>query len=375
MGATISDDEFIKRFSKEGARGLATSLEVRERNVYDRRRRIEKKLDIEIPSPKYAIPDGMKIKGESVLLDQNGEARLTWIKTQQDAARQEELYLQAVKALADDVTPIKKIKAPQKASEHLLAAYVVSDHHLGMYSWAEETNGDYNLDIGEGLLTGAIDHLVDSIEPCDEALVTFLGDLLHYDSFEAITPQNKNILDASGRYPMVVRAAIRCVRYAIEAASRRHKRITVILEIGNHDPSSSIFLMECMKVLYENNPNITINTSPRHYHYYQFGNSLIGVHHGDKVKMDKLPMLMATDRQEAWGESDYRYWWTGHIHHDSSKDFPGCKVESFRVLPPEDAWAANAGYRSMRDMKAIVIHKEFGEVARHIVNPAMLEVK
>ena len=50
----------------------------------------------------------------------------------------------------------------------------------------------------------------------------------------------------------------------------------------------------------------------------------------------------------------------------------GCRVESFRVLGPNDAWAENKGYRPAQDMKAIVLHREFGEVARHIVNPRML---
>ena len=83
-------------------------------------------------------------------------------------------------------------------------------------------------------------------------------------------------------------------------------------------------------------------------------------------------MIMATDRQKDWGETDYRYWWTGHIHHDSVKEFAGVKCESFRVLAHVDAYAANAGYRSGRDMKAIILHKEYGEVGRHIINPKML---
>jgi len=81
---------------------------------------------------------------------------------------------------------------------------------------------------------------------------------------------------------------------------------------------------------------------------------------------------MAVDRAEEWGKAEYRYIWTGHIHSDNVKDFRGVRWESFRILAPPDAWAASKGYRSMQDMKAIVLHREYGEVARHIVNPAML---
>jgi hypothetical protein len=188
-----------------------------------------------------------------------------------------------------------------------------------------------------------------------------------------VTPTNRNLLDTDGRYPKMVRVAIRCMRYLVEAARRRHGSVHVIVEIGNHDLSSSIFLMECLANLYENEPRVTIDTSPRHFHYFHFGKNLVGTHHGQSVKMEKLPLIMATDQPELWGSTEHRYLWTGHVHHDQAKDIEGCRVESFRVLAPQDAWASNKGYRARRDMKAIVLHREYGEVARHIVNPAMLE--
>jgi len=40
-------------------------------------------------------------------------------------------------------------------------------------------------------------------------------------------------------------------------------------------------------------------------------------------------------------------------------------VESFRTLAAKDAWQAAQGYRSGRDMYAIVLDAEHGEVERH----------
>jgi hypothetical protein len=133
--------------------------------------------------------------------------------------------------------------------------------------------------------------------------------------------------------------------------------------------------MECLNNVYENEPRITIDTSPMHYHYFHFGQCLVGVHHGHGTKMQNLPLIMAADQPELWGETKYRYWWTGHIHSSktlASEDFAGCSVESFRVLPPVDAWARQKGYRSPRDMKSIILHNEYGEVARNTVTPEMI---
>lgn len=317
-------------------------------------------------------PDGYNIKGRSTLYGPDGKIAMEWVKTTRDAERIEEMLREAVQGMMDALPKVKPTKGPSNGSTDLLACYNVSDHHFGMLSWHEETGEDYDLDIAEQLLVDAFDHLVKAAPPCGQALVTLLGDLLHYDSFVAETPASRNVLDADGRYPKMVRAAVRSTRYLIKAALTRHETVHVIVERGNHDPSSSIFLMEALQNVYENEPRVTIDTSPAKFHYYRFGKNLIGIHHGDTVKMRDLPLLMAHDRAEDWGETEHRFWWTGHVHHDATQEYPGVKCESFRVLAAKDAWHSEKGYRSGRDMKAIVLHREHGEVARHTFNPSMV---
>jgi hypothetical protein len=118
---------------------------------------------------------------------------------------------------------------------------------------------------------------------------------------------------------------------------------------------------------------VTIDLDPNVFWYYKFGKVLIGATHGDTCKTDKLPAIMACDRSEDWGQTRFRYYYHGHIHHDSVKELPGCMVESFRTLAARDAWHSGAGYRSGRDMRCIVHHKDFGEIERHRCDVAMLE--
>lgn len=317
-------------------------------------------------------PDGYKVKGRSTYYAADGSIKGEWVKTTIEQERQEQMLREAVQGMVDAIPKAKALVGPTSTADNLLACYNVSDHHFGMLSWREETGDDYDLEIAEQLLVGAFDHLVKAAPPCKQALITLMGDLLHYDSFVPETPASRNTLDADGRYPKMVRAAVRSTRYLIKAALVRHKAVHVIVERGNHDPSSSIFLMEALENVYEGEPRVTIDTSPAKFHYYRFGKCLIGIHHGDTVKMKDLPLLMAHDRATDWGETEHRFWWTGHVHHDATQEFPGVKCESFRVLAAKDAWHSEKGYRSKRDMKAIVLHKEYGEVARHTFNPDML---
>ncbi len=254
-----------------------------------------------------------------------------------------------------------------------MANYPIGDHHMGMLAWKHEVGSSYDLDISEQLLGKAITHLVRTTPACDRAAVVFLGDFMHYDSFDAVTPRSRNILDSDGRFPKMVRAAVRTMRHTIETAAARHREVLVIVEIGNHDLSSSIFLMECLHNIYADNPRITIDICPSHFHYFTFGKNLVGTHHGHGTKYADLPGIMASDRSVEWGQTEHRAWWTGHIHTQKVFEYPGCSVESFRILAPADAWAYNKGYRAKRDMKAIILHAEHGEVARYSVNPSMLE--
>lgn len=327
----------------------------------------------------HTIPDGYRLKGASTLYDKDGKTKIQWVKSEIDKERQHEMFLEIVDELTNGLPRAKPIKMPKTTMDNLMACYPVGDHHLGMLSWDKETGQDYDLKIGEALLNGATNHLVNISPDCERATIVFLGDFMHYDSFEPVTPTSRNQLDVDSRFPKMVRVAIRSMRHLIETAAAKHKYVNVIIEIGNHDLSSSIFLMECLYNVYENNERITIDTSPMHYHYFSFGQNLVGVHHGHGTNMANLPLIMAADKPEEWGETKYRYWWTGHIHKSTKQpaanalDFTGCTVESFRILAPNDAWSHQRGYRSHRDMKSIILHKEFGEVARHTVNPEMLQ--
>ena len=325
------------------------------------------------PAEVVQLPDPKKIIRTATLYDQQGAVTQQWVTEKAEDAQREALWQECARVLAADLPRVTVPEVPAHTRDDILPVYPVGDHHTGMLSWAKETGANYDLSISEKLLAGAVEYLMAKSDPCNRALVPFLGDYLHYDSQNPMTPAHGNLLDADGRFPKMVRVGIRNMRYVIEAAARRHKNVHVIIEPGNHDPYSSIFLMECMRNIYENEPRITIDTSPARFHYFEYGANLIGTHHGDTVKMDKLPGIMASDQPEAWGRTRHRIWFTGHIHHREVMDFPGCTVESMRVLPPVDAWAASKGFRSIRDMKAVMFHREHGEISRLTVNPQMVE--
>jgi hypothetical protein len=153
----------------------------------------------------------------------------------------------------------------------------------------------------------------------------------------------------------------------VDRALQRHRTVKVVNAVGNHDDHTSVVLSICLAHHYAANPRVAIDTSPAKVHYHRFGRCLIGVTHGDTIKAAQLGPIMATDKAEDWGATVHRYWYTGHVHHDSAKEFPGVIVETFRTLAPRDAWHAGQGYRSGQDMRLDVVHAQHGRTNRHIV--------
>lgn len=325
------------------------------------------------PAEARSLPDPKRTVKLATLTDNEGRVIQQWNTEKPEDVARETAWADYARALAVDLPRLEPVAAPAGLCDDLCVGIPVGDLHAGLLAWHEENGGaNYDLEECERLFMGAIDRLIEATPAAAIGVLAVLGDFSHYDSLKPVTPAHGNQLDADSRPAKMVRVALRLLRYAAEAMRRRYGLVHIIFSAGNHDPYTAIFMREALATIYEDEPRVTVDTSPRLYHYYVFGLNLLGVHHGDKTKLQDLPLIMAADRREEWGRTRYRYWWTGHVHHDQVKDIQGVRCESFRVLPPPDAWADGAGYRSMRDIKAIVFHKEYGEVARHTVNPEML---
>jgi len=314
------------------------------------------------------------IKGTSTLYGPDGEMKQQWVKTSLDRERFERVMRDWVEHLTEGVRGLAKpVPKPVVNHDDLLSVYAIGDPHCGLYAWAAEAGEDFDLTKAESLTTAAVARLVACSPPSGEALILELGDLLHADDSKNQTPTSHHALDVDSRYAKVMQVALRTLQNAITLALAKHAKVTVWLVPGNHDPHSSFAIAMCLNAFYSNEKRVTVCMSPSAFKYMQFGKVLIGSHHGNGIKMDQLPGVMATDVPAAWGGSVFRYWYVGHIHHIHKREFPGASVESFRTLAARDAWHSGKGYRAGRDMSLIVHHKQYGEIERHRADVAMLE--
>lgn len=369
--------EVVSACESVGPEKAAKSLGVHVRNVYKMISRIKALAAKRGHSPEHDMtkvaPEGFAIRGTSTLYDADGNAKLQWVKTKVDAEAQLAMMREVVEAMAEDVVRAEPMDAPEHTDSDLMAVYPIGDAHIGQLSWGRESGDDWDLHIAEQTLCGAFVRCVNTAPACDEAVIINLGDWYHRENMEGVTARSGHSLDTDGRFQKMAAVGVKIMRSMIAAALERHKRVRVINVIGNHDQVASIMLSVCLANAYENEPRVTIDDSPSVFNYVEFGNVLIGAHHGHTAKAEKLAGVMAADMPEAWGRTKHRTWMTGHIHHASTKEYPGVYVESFATLAAKDAYAASGGWRSRRNTQCIVFHREFGEVERHTIDISMVK--
>ena len=268
----------------------------------------------------------------------------------------------------------KPIPAPAIKSDDCITVIPMGDPHAGMLAWEKETGAAFDLEIFDRRLRGALDRIIKAAPASTTCLFINLGDMFHANDGKGRTPTGNNDLDTDGRYVKIAVVVYEAMIYAIDRLREKYERVIVWNKPGNHDPEAWLALTLPLFAHYRNEPRVEIPIDPSHFSYLQFGKNLFGSTHGHGPKPIELPMIMATDRPKEWGSTVFRTWFIGHFHHRMvQKDLTGCTVEIARTLASNDAWHHMKGYRSFKDIQAIVFHKDFGEIERHTCSLAMIE--
>lgn len=311
--------------------------------------------------------DLMNVTHTSTLYGADGDVKLTWVKEAVDREKIEQLARETISALLADIEPTAPTAQPDCSDDNLLAAYLIGDAHLGAYAWGAECNGgNFDLSIAERDIWAAVDRLVASTPDATEAIIVNVGDWFHTDTSKPFTPASGNLLDiGDSRWPKVVNVGVQLLRRICVRALEKHKVVRLRNARGNHDPHSSLILDVAMKAYFENEPRLIVEDTPRDLFYFRFGSNLIGITHGHNVKPESLPGLLAVDARREWGACEYRFIWAGHFHAKKVLDIMGTVVTIWPTLAANDKWHSDKGYRSQKEMNAVVLHKDFGKIEEH----------
>lgn len=359
-----------------GIRPAARALQLHHTTVADSIRIVRRKAAISGYAPDNdmvrVVPDPFIVRGISTYYNAEGKASGQWVKSRIEDTKLQEMMRQAIDAMKEDIPRLSALPAPPLSNDNLLNCYVITDYHLGMLSWDEETGENWDVAIAEKLVIKWMEQAIAQSPNADTAVFAQLSDFLHFDGMDAVTPASKHLLDVDTRFAKLVRSAIRVLRTVIDMLLAKHQKLHIIMADANHDPVSQIWLREWFSVLYENEPRVTVDKSPNPYNAYEFGNVALFFHHGHKRKVANVSEVFAGQFREMFGRTKYAYAHMGHMHHLDIKENNLMIVEQHRTLAPGDAYSARGGWLSGRDAKVISYDRRYGEVSRLTINSDML---
>lgn len=357
-----------------GMRKAATSLNLSTGTVGNVLTTLKRRAALKGVAPEndlnYPLAEGEILIGRSVHTKTPSGDRV-WIKTKVEDQHRLVVLQEIVNSLKDDLPKYLPMPYGGADADELLNLYVVTDYHLGMKAWHEETGDDWDMDIAERLLLDWLATAVAHAPDADVAILANLGDLMHWDGYEAVTPAHKHVLDVDTRFQKLVRVAIRTIRLMIDMLLHKHKQVHVLMADANHDPASGAWLRELLASVYEDEPRITVDTSADTYYCYEHGATSLFFHHGHKRGIADVDLVFAGKYRQVFGRTRHAYAHLGHLHSNELKESQLMIVERHRTLAAADAYAAKGGWLSGREAKVITYHRQYGEVGRVVINPEM----
>lgn len=139
-----------------GIRPAARALNLHHTTVADSIRIVRRKAAISGFAPENGmsrvVPEPFIVRGISTYYNAEGKASGQWVKSRIEDTKLQEMMRQSIDAMKEEIPRLTALPAPPLTNDNLLNCYVVTDYHLGMLSWDEETGENWDVAIAETLV-------------------------------------------------------------------------------------------------------------------------------------------------------------------------------------------------------------------------------
>lgn len=287
--------------------------------------------------------------------------------------REEELAQKLKERLRSNLLVLRE-NPPDK--DRLMAVVGMSDLHVGMLAWERETRENYDIRIALERAMDVAGKMLHALRGLGVERILFpLGnDILHSDTHENTTTAGTKV-DVDGRWQKaflkVAEFVVALVREFAEVAP-----VHVSVVPGNHDYQRAFYLGEVIRWYFKDRKTqVSVDNAPRLRKYFRWGKVLIGLTHGSWVKVRDLPLIMANEAPEDWGESLWREWFIGHFHRRKDISFAPVQEEAgvrIRVMPtiaPPDTWHYQQGFIGARQEAILALYHARGPHADFYFRP------
>ena len=256
--------------------------------------------------------------------------------------------------------------ADYKPSGNMLGVLSFPDLHLGQLSWGREVGSNYDSSIATQRYLAAAAYLIEYLNEVGVGRVLYVvgNDLMHVDgnnnTTTAGTPQ-----DADSRWQYMLIRARRITETVVNELAK-FAEVDVVIMPGNHDWHLAYALGHIIDARYSEHENVHVDNEPRDRKYRRYGKLLFGIAHGDRVRDNDLPLLMAEEAAKDWGGVVWKEWLLGHIHRKKVVrqldvgERMGVQLTFLPSLNEMDRWHYKNGFRSKQAAEVRVYDPDIG---------------
>lgn len=182
----------------------------------------------------------------------------------------------------------------------------LADFHFGHNTLFDYT--DIQADIADTIRNGY-----------EEIVISINGDYLHVDNFLNTTEKGTRVDDVN--HIQGVQDGYDFIMPLLKLALESSPNVKLIYLPGNHAPAQDYMLIQGIKRLF---PQLVVDDEVVEVKHTWLGKHSLFMHHGDKIKNIKRLLEVAVSKYaKEWGESQSRYLFTAHLHHEKSLSFGG----------------------------------------------------
>jgi hypothetical protein len=302
------------------------------------------------------VPNGMWIKTKPT---EDAPGYSVYLRPEQASP---ESLADAIREAMQDLPPLPAVEHPG-ASPARCVVFPLADLHIGLLTDHGETGSDWDSKKSVARFAEIFGELVACSPQAERCIIAQLGDLLHVNDQSNLT-QSGHQLDADTRFFVVLRRAVQAMKMAIEIVRRKYPNVTYVGRRGNHDRDAHVAVTIALAERYDDVHSVRIVQNDADIHVEEYGRNMLVLHHGDRVKPDRLGHFVPAQFPEIWGRTKYRLALSGHIHHMRSQEVGGLLCESVGTFIPRDAYAVSHGYWAQRALTSITLDPDRGEVGR-----------
>jgi len=164
------------------------------------------------------------------------------------------------------------------------------------------------------------------------------NDFFHTDTIQNTTT-NGTPQDVTAWFDEEYEVGFELLANAINYLTTQAKEVEVVLVQGNHDRTKGFYVAHALEVFFKEYKNVKFQREHSTVKSVILGNTFIGYHHGNSVKLEALPLIFATGKYAAqFGNAKYREIHTGDKHHYLAKEVQGVRIQQMPSLSKTDRW-------------------------------------